>query len=201
MVSSACQGSQGDNGSVTMKIAAALPFAILLQLCLVGLVGCAATPSSQNDGAGPSASGELARPADVDRWISVGTTMRMSAADPALPNQFRHVQLEPGAYKALLDKGAYPDGAVLAVTFYSAQRGETETPTLYAPHQEVFFGLEILDTSHPDGRRFYSFVGSARTATPMPAGNACAVCHNAKGSLQGTFAHDYPVIARFAKTS
>ena len=70
---------------------------------------------------------------------------------------------------------------------------------LYAEDKEVFFGIEVIDKSHPDGRRFYNFTNGATSATPLPAGNACAVCHNAKGGLQGTFAQHYPAITRFAK--
>lgn len=133
---------------------------------------------------------------DVDRWISVGTTLRATAADK--PNQFRHVQLEPGAYAALLKDGVLPDGATYAVTFYAAGHDAAEAD-LYAQGKEVFFGIEVLDKAHPDGRRFYNFVGVATTAQPLPPGNACAACHNAKGALQGTFAQHYPVIRRFVK--
>ena len=161
---------------------------------LVLLAAGACSSSPEITGKGEAA---LTRP-DVSSWVSIGTTLRMTEADPALPNQFRHVQLEPSAYKALLAAGAYPNGARLAVTFYSAHH-VAEMPTLYAEDKEVFFGIEVIDKSHPDGRRFYNFTDGALSATPLPAGNACAVCHNAKGGLQGTFAQHYPVIARFAK--
>ena len=182
-----------------MRIARVLPAKLLAPLCIGALVGCAAGPAIQAD-AKPDAAGALARPADIDKWISVGTTMRMKGEDPTVPDQFRHIQLEPGAYKALLAGGAYPDGAVLAATFYSARHDE-DASNLYTQDKQVFFGLEVIDKSHPDGRRFYSFTDGVPTATPLPAGNACAVCHNAKGGLQGTFAQHYPVIARFAKAA
>jgi hypothetical protein len=180
-----------------MRIAGILPAKLLAPLCLAALSSCAAGLAIQANGK-PDAAGALARPAGVDKWITVGTTMRMKGDDPAIPDQFRHIQLEPGAYKALLDGGAYPDGAVLAATFYSARHDE-DASNLYTQDKQVFFGLEVIDKSHPDGRRFYSFTEGAATAPPLPAGNACAVCHNAKGGLQGTFTQHYPVIARFAK--
>jgi hypothetical protein len=160
-------------------------------LVLLAAVACSSGPEIVG------ADTSLTRP-DVANWVSIGATLRVSEANPALPNQFRHVQLEPGAYKALTASGAYPDGARLAVTFYSA-RHEAEMPTLYAEDKEAFFGIEVIDKSHPDGRRFYNFTNGAMSATSLPAGNACAVCHNAKGGLQGTFAQHYPLIAKFAK--
>jgi hypothetical protein len=166
-------------------------FAATLVVALLAAAGGAA-------GTDP-AQAPVKRPADLAGWVTVGTTLRMAPTDATAPNQFRHVQLEPRAYRALVKSGALPDGATFAVTFYSTRREAGETPTLYAPDKEFFFGLEVLDAKHPDGRRFYTFAPGATTATPLPAGNACAVCHNAKGSLQGTFAHDYPLMARFAK--
>jgi Cytochrome P460 len=166
--------------------------AAMLVLLVVTAGACSSGP--EITGKGDAA---ITRP-DVSSWVSIGATLRVTEADPALPNQFRHVQLEPSAYKALLAAGAYPDGARLAVTFYSAHH-VAEMPTLYAEDKEVFFGIEVIDKGHPDGRRFYNFTDGAISATPLPAGNACAVCHNAKGGLQGTFAQHYPVIVRYAK--
>jgi hypothetical protein len=140
----------------------------------------------------------IARPKDVESWITVGTTLRMSRADPAAPEQFRHIQVEPGAYRALTANGRLPDGAVLAATLYAARRSETETPTMYAEDKEAGFLIEVLDKRHPDGRRFYVFKPGATSVAPLPAGNACAVCHNAKGALQGTFAQYYPLAAKYA---
>ena len=146
-------------------------------------------------GAQPDAKAPVTRPADVETWVTLGTTIRATAADPATPNQFRHIQIEAGAWRALKATGRLPDGAVLAATFYSARR-EAETPVLYAADKEAFFALEVLDKAHPDGRRFYNFPPGATSATALPPGNACAACHNAKGALQGTFAQDYPLAAR-----
>jgi hypothetical protein len=111
----------------------------------------------------------------------------------------RHVQIEPGAFAHLLERTAYPDGAVLAVTFYSVKVHASETPVLYAPDAERFLGLEVLDNTHQDGRRFYAFPPGATTAQALPPGNPCAVCHNAHGSLQGTFAQHYPIISGLPK--
>ena len=111
------------------------------------------------------------RPADLDRWVTLGTTLRADAAGK--PNHFRHVQLEPRAYAALLRDGALPDGAVLAVTFYAADH-DPQTADLYAQGKETFFGLEVMDKAHADGRRFYTFTPGAPSAQALPAGNACA---------------------------
>ena len=140
---------------------------------------------------------EATRPTDVDIWPTVGTTVRMDHDHGTVPWQMRQVQVEPGAYRELVRTGAYPDGAVLAATFYSVTLDNTSTPPLYAADKAVGFVTEVIDRKHPDGRRFYVFAPGAATAKPLPAGNSCAACHNAQGSLDGTFAQHYPTIARF----
>jgi hypothetical protein len=122
----------------------------------------------------------------------------MRRDNPNAPDEMRHVQIEPSAYAKLLENARFPDGAQLAVTFYALKSDASATPLLYAPDSERFFGLEVLDRSHPDGRRFYAFAPGATTAAALPPGNACAVCHNEKGSFQGVFAHHYPAISQFA---
>jgi hypothetical protein len=139
----------------------------------------------------------MSRPADLAGWTTLGATLRMSAAAPSVPEQFRQVQLKPADYQAFLRDRAYPDGAAFGVTFHKARRDESETPTLYAPDKEFLFALEVLDKRHPDGRRFYTFAPGATAAQPLPPGNACAACHNAKGDLQGTFSRDYPLTAAY----
>lgn len=165
---------------------------LLIAVLTAGAISVAISAHAQ------SLTADLPRPA-VENWISVGTTVRASTSDPATPNEFHHVQIEPGAYRLLAATKALPDGAILAVTFYSARREPNSTPALFAPDKEQLFALEVLDKTHPDGRRFYTYTPSAKTARALPAGNSCAMCHNARGSLQGTFAHDYPLTAVYAR--
>lgn len=150
---------------------------------------------TEADANGPQAT----RPADLATWPSLGTTMRMNASDLTVPWQMRHMQIEPGAYQTLLRTSGYPDGAVLTATMSAVQRDSTHSPHLYRATQEVALGMEVIDRAHPDGRRFYIFTPGAATAAPLPAGNSCAACHAARGTFDGTFAHMYPTISRFAE--
>jgi len=137
------------------------------------------------------------RPADADRWVFLGSTLHMKAEQPAEPQQLRVVHVDPAAYDHLVKTGAFPDGTRFAVAFYSLKTDASDGGApLYAGDKETFFALEVLDTKHPDGRRFYAFTPTQTTATALPAGNSCAACHNAHGSVQGTFAHDYPLVMR-----
>jgi hypothetical protein len=145
-----------------------------------------------------AAPAELERP-DVLRWITLGVTVRTDPTTQVTPNQLRQVRLEPKAFDALMSTGAYPDGAQLAATFHTVQLDKAHTPALYAAQDEKAVAIEIIDRSVPDGRVFYLFTGNAKTARAMPQGNECAACHNAQGTLDGTFAHLYPATAKLAK--
>jgi len=142
---------------------------------------------------------ELARPADLDRWITLGSTVRTSKEDPATASQLRHVRMEPKALDVLLTTGSYPDGARLAASFHPLSLDKSHDPPLWASQPESVLAVEIIDRGVADGRVFYLFTRGATTARAMPQGNDCAACHNERGTLDGTFADLYPLVAKLAK--
>ena len=163
-------------------------------IAVAGLL-CAGGAASQT--ASPAAdSQQMTRPADVDTWPTIGSTMRMDEHNPALPGQMRQVLMEPGAYTAFARTGSFADGATFGVLFYSVKLDTSHTPPFYHADREVAFAMEVIDRGHPDGRRFYLFANGATRAAPLPAGNACASCHNSRGGFDGTFAQYYPLISR-----
>ncbi|MGQ0534340.1 MAG: cytochrome P460 family protein [Caulobacteraceae bacterium] len=139
---------------------------------------------------------EIARPADVEAWPTVGTTLRLDRTDHATPWQMRQVFMAPGDYARFLETREFSDGTTFAVLFYPVARDDSHSPPLYYAQREQAFVMEVIDRGHPDGRRFYTFTPGAERAVPLPAGNECAVCHNARGSFGGTFARMYPALAR-----
>ncbi len=171
----------------------------MLRACGLLVAGVAAAcfwSVSGTIAASPEAGAELERPSDVDAWPAVGVTMRMNKEDPSLPWQLRHVRMEPGAYASFVEQLKYADGTIFAVSFHPVNLDTTETPPLYHGLKEAGFAMEVIDRSHPDGRRFYVFEPGASRAAALPAGNECAACHNGRGSFDGTFASRYPEIAR-----
>lgn len=138
-----------------------------------------------------SARDTISRPDDLYRWVTLGSTVHTDAG--AAPSELRHVQTPAAAYEQFLSSGVFPDGAAFAVTFYALEEDASEGAHLQAGKRETFFGLEVLDRHHPDGRRFYAFVPGVREAQALPIGNACAACHNAHGAAQGLFVQHYPI--------
>jgi hypothetical protein len=144
-----------------------------------------------------SAAAELSRPADIDRWITVGVTVRVDRQDHTTPRQMRQVLMAPDAYEDFVRTRRYADGTAFAVNFYGLAHNTSHTPPLYHAADEEAFAMEVIDRAHPDGRRFYTFAPGEMRAAALPAGNACAACHNAQASFDGTFAHMYPALARY----
>lgn len=170
----------------------------LLLVMIVGVVlwGGVRLANSQSRAEAPAV---VSRPTDVSRWVTLGTTLHMRPDDGKTPDEMRHVQMEPAAYAQLLRDGAFSDGTTFAVTFYALKADGVGASQLYAEDAERFFGLEVLDTHHPDGRRFYTYPPGGASARALPPGNPCAVCHNAHGARQGTFTQYYPTVASLAK--
>ena len=156
------------------------------------------TVSSQPVDAAPAS---LTRPADLETWPTLGTTLRMSAENPEQGWQMRHVQMAPAALRSFIASGQYPDGATFSATLYGVALETTHTPNFYHAEQEAALVMEVIDRAHPDGRRFYVFAPGVTMATALPAGNECAVCHAARGSFDGTFGDFYPTIARHRAAS
>jgi hypothetical protein len=137
----------------------------------------------------------LTRPADIAFWPTLGSTMRTDGTPAATPRQLRHVQMESSAYRRLVETLRLSDGDTFAVLFYGVEHDTTHTPSLYYAQREQALAMEVIDRAHPDGRRFYVFTRDQTNASPLPPGNECAVCHAARGTFDGTFAHMYPTLA------
>ena len=156
--------------------------------CIAGVAGSALTVGAQT-------TAPLERPSDIDRWITLGMTLRTDPAHGGAPAQLRQVRIDPKSFDALMKTGDYPAGAMLAASFHPVKLDESFTPSLYSAGPQTSLSIEVIDPSHPDGRRFYNFAGDAKSATAMAAGNSCAACHNANGKLHGTFGNLYTVTA------
>lgn len=165
------------------------PFRALAFLALLVAV-LILSPAALSQNHGP----ELERPANVEAWPTVGVTVRLDREHGQTPSQMRQVLMAPEDYAHFRQTGAFADGATFAVLFYPAALDASHQPPLYFAQAEQAFVMEVIDRAHPDGRRFYAFEPGSTHATPLPAGNECAVCHAAQGSVDGTFAHLYPAL-------
>src|SRR5438270_13041839 len=71
-----------------------------------------------------TADGKLLRPAGYREWVFLSSGLGMNynpqPDGKAAPPEFTNVYAEPGAYRAFMQTGRWPDGAVLILEIYSA---------------------------------------------------------------------------------
>jgi hypothetical protein len=148
-----------------------------------------------------SADSSLQFPPDTESWVFLGADIGGDYApgrfDPAAPGLIGVVQIEPSAYRYLLEHGRYADGTMLLLSFYEPQQNPDPALRGFVQGDLVRREIHVIDgRKQPDGHAFFMFTADGRTAAMIPPGNQCLQCHNAHGKLQGTFAQFYPPIRR-----
>lgn len=146
-----------------------------------------------------TAEGQLRRPADLDQWIFLGTSLGMgynaAAFDPKSPGQFQVVLMEPQAYRQFVATGAYPDGAMFLLSFYDSEQKVSINRSGFVQRDLNSFEIHLIDRQRPgEGHYFYPFGATDQRASALPPGNACVACHLKNGAFSGTFAQFYPTI-------
>jgi hypothetical protein len=178
---------------------------------LVSASGALGQTPSQSGGprltaASYSASGELQFPTDAATWVVLGTSLGSDYAegafDPSNPGVIGVVQIEPSAYRRVLETGAYPDGTMLLLTFYRAE-AQSE-PQLQGFVQGAVRAREIhvIDRQRfpAEGRAFFVYPGTeTKVAAATPVGSECVRCHTEHGRFDATFVQFYPPFRHLAE--
>jgi len=138
--------------------------------------------------------GALLRPAEVERWILVGTSLGLGYSDATEdgPGMFHRVYLEPTAYDHYLRTGRFRDGTMLAL---SIRRPERRVPPSRAGWTEgVFAALELAVKDpgrFPGGWAYFDFGSDAPAAPALPP-SRCARCHAQHAARDNVFVQFYP---------
>jgi len=159
----------------------------------------AATKGAAVDVATFTADGQLRRPSNLDEWVFLGTSLGMGynarAFDPNAPGQFQVVLMEPQAYRKFVATGAYPDGAMLLLSFYDSEQKVSINRSGFVQRDLDSFEIHLIDKRRAgEGHYFYPFGATDGEAAVLPPGNACIECHLKNGAFSGTFAQFYPTI-------
>ncbi len=150
---------------------------------------------------------DLVRPTDYREWVYVGGGLGMTydlGRNPQDPPRFGNVFVNPSAYRAFLQTGAWPDGTVLML---ESRFSETDTRVSEAGRYQAGFRrveAEVKDSRFPDGWAFYDFgsVGALLdTAPPLaaPEVNRCIDCHTEHTAVERTFVQFYPTLLEVAR--
>lgn len=170
---------------------------------LSALVANASTPAADKpiEVAKISTEGKLQKPADLDNWVFLGTSLGMGynpgSFNAARPGQFQVALMEPAAYDYFKQHGSYADGSMFLLAFYDAdvqKRSINQNGFTQADLTNFEIHLVVDADKGKEGHSFYLFSADATEGNPVPPGNACVRCHVDHGAFEGTFAQFYPTI-------
>ena len=116
---------------------------------------------------------------------------------------FNNILVEPNAYRAFLETGAWPDKTMLAVDVRAAAEMEPAAPNQTGTAQGAQKGLAIHvkdEARFPGKWAFFGFGAGATTGKMIPVTANCYSCHAAKGAVDTTFVQYYPTLLPVAKS-
>lgn len=145
-------------------------------------------------------SGNLIRPADMDRWVFLGSSLGMgynqnAKFDPDSPGFLQVVLMEPAAYDAFGETGEFADGSMFALMFYNPSKRLSLNRAGFVQGDLDQYEIHVRDrTRFKEGRAFYVFQPKDQSASVIPPGSECVKCHMEEGAFDGVFAQFYPTI-------
>jgi uncharacterized protein (TIGR03067 family) len=167
--------------------------------CAASLVSAPAAPAKR--AAQFEGKDTLLRPDGYREWVFVGSSLGLRYEEgKKRPGQleYKNVYIDPAAYRAYRETGAFPQGTVLVLETATAE--EKKEPGLRGSFQKQFNGLSaaVKDKGRfPDGWAYFSFSDGPGKTNPRarPAKKAaCYDCHREKGAEDNVFTQFYPVL-------
>src|SRR5262245_36575200 len=143
----------------------------------------------------------LLRPDGYREWVFVGSSLGLRYDEgKKQPEQleYKNVYIDPAAYRAYKETGAFPEGTVLVLE--TAVGEEKNEPGLRGSFQKEFNGLAaaVKDKDRfPDGWAYFSFSdgpGKLKDKARPARAAACYDCHRQKGAEDNVFTQYYPVL-------
>lgn len=147
--------------------------------------------------------GRLSLPQNYREWIylSSGFDMAYSPLAQMGHHMFDNVFVEPGAYRAFLATGTWPDKTVLVLEVRGAKdKGSINKNGNYQDSEVMGREVHIKDAAHfPAGWAFFGFDGD-KAAKMIPRTADCYSCHAQHTAVDNTFVQFYPTLLPIATT-
>jgi Cytochrome P460 len=202
-------------GMKTSTINRFIPLSFLACLGLLGGLAATTLLRSQAVPAGladdPSAprynsNGDLLFPSKYREWtyLSSGLDMNYSpkgaSANTQSHSTFDNVFVSPGAYKAFLDSGSWPDKTVFVLELRGAQnKGSINQSGSYQGSALKGLEVHVKDEARFPGKwAFFNFENDV-SGKLIPQSAACYSCHAAHGAVDTTFVQFYPTLLGIAE--
>lgn len=144
--------------------------------------------------------GRLVLPEDYRTWVylSSGFDMSYSPAMRMGHHMFDNVFVEPGAYKAFVETGTWPDKTMLLLEARGAKdRGSINKSGNF---QGEIMGREVhvKDTSRFEGGWAFFGFDDAKPSKMTPRSAECYSCHAQHAAVDTTFVQFYPTLLPIA---
>jgi hypothetical protein len=143
--------------------------------------------------------GQLTLPEDYREWVYLSTGFDMAYSPMAMDHHmFDNVFVEPGAYKAFLATGTWPDKTMLVLEVRGAMdKGSINKSGHYQSTEVMGREVHVKDSAHLQGWAFFGF-DTGKTAKMTPRTAACYSCHAAHAAVDNTFVQFYPTLLPIA---
>jgi hypothetical protein len=143
--------------------------------------------------------GRLVLPEDYREWVYLSSGFDMAYSPMAMGHHmFDNVFVEPGAYKAFLATGTWPDKTMLVLEVRGAMdKGSINKSGNYQSTEVMGREVHVKDSAHLQGWAFFGFdTGTTAKMTPRTA--ACYSCHADHAAVDNTFVQFYPTLLPIA---
>ena len=170
--------------------------AALTLLCSIALSDSAETPISN-----PvyTKDGRLVLPENYREWVYLSSGFDMAYSPMAMGHHmFDNVFVEPGAYKAFLATGTWPDKTMLVLEVRGAvNKGSINQNGNYQSTEIMGREVHVKDSANLQGWAFFGFEGD-EPAKMIPRTADCYSCHAQHAAVDNTFVQFYPTLLPIA---
>jgi hypothetical protein len=185
-------------------------FAVLLMAVLLVLTIPRATESlrAQNVTRNPhephyTADGRMEPPADYRQWIFLSSGVDMSYNPRTMAaghSMFDNVFVNPEAYKAFVESGAWPDKTVLVLEVRGAQtKGSINHTGHFQTADLMGVEVHVKDEARFPGKWAFFGFDDDKPAKMIPTTAECYSCHAKNAAVDTTFVQFYPTLLDIAK--
>jgi cytochrome P460 len=143
--------------------------------------------------------GRLALPENYREWVYLSSGFDMAYSPMAMGHHmFDNVFVEPGAYKAFLATGTWPDKTMLVLEVRGAvNKGSINKNGNYQSTEVMGREVHVKDSANLQGWAFFGFESDA-PAKMTPRTADCYSCHAQHAAVDNTFVQFYPTLLPIA---
>lgn len=174
---------------------------ILAAATLTLVCSIALSDSSETAIRGPTYAedGRLSLPENYREWVYLSTGFDMSYSPMSMGHHmFDNVFVEPGAYKAFLATGTWPDKTMLVLEVRGAiDKGSINKNGNYQSTEVMGREVHVKDSAKLQGWAFFGFEND-KPAKMIPRTASCYSCHAEHAAVDNTFVQFYPTLLPIA---